>query len=248
MITELVKTENIGSTFKILSVELAEIRNAVAANIGQSGLSIRDFEHIKMPAGGGTAWTVQGLDGEEVVKELTGIIVGHRDTRRYWSVPMEVSDGRTPPDCYSMDATTGIGNPGGECSKCPLAQFGSGSRGTGQACKQVRELFIIRAENLLPEIVNLPPASVSSAQQYLTRLASKGMPCYSVLTKLTLEKTKNSQGIVYSRAVVTLGGRLTPEAAERAKQYAAMIAPFLRSTPVLTTAHPLVAITDGEVV
>jgi hypothetical protein len=236
------------SPFVIFQTELTEIREAVTTNVGESGLTAGDFERIKVPAGGGTAWSVQGLDGEEIVKELSGIIVAWRDTRAYWSVPMEESDGNMPPDCYSMDARTGTGKPGGDCHKCPLAQFGSDAKGEGQACKLIRQLFLVREDNLLPEIVNLPPSSVKPARQYFLRLASKGVPCYAVITKLALEKTKNGQGIVYSKAALTSGGRLTPEQAQRAKQYAAMIDPFLKSTPAIPTAHEVAEPADGEVV
>jgi len=43
----------------------------------------------------------------------------------YWSVPMEQSEGNMPPDCYSLDARTGIGKPGGDCHACPFAEFRS---------------------------------------------------------------------------------------------------------------------------
>ena len=109
-------------------------------------------------------------------------------------------------------------------------------------------MFLIREDNLLPEIVNLPPSSVKPARQYLLRLSSKGVPCYSVITKLALEKTKNGQGIVYSKAAMTLGGRLTPEQAQRAKQYATMIDPFLKSTPAIPMADDLAETAAGEVV
>ena len=39
------------------------------------------------------------------------------------------------------------------------------------------------------------------------------------------------QGIVYSKAMFTSGGRLTPEQTARVKEYAAMIQPFLESAP-----------------
>lgn len=199
------------SPFVVFQTPVAEIRDAVAANLGDSGMSATDFERIKIPAGGGTAWTLQTLDGEEMVKELTGIIVAWRDTRAYWSVPLEQSDGNMPPDCYSLDARTGTGKPGGDCHKCPFAQFGSDPKGEGQACKLVRQLFFVREENLLPEIVSLPASSVKPARQYFMWLASKAVPCYSLITKIGLEKTKNAQGIVYSRATFTSGGRLSPE-------------------------------------
>jgi hypothetical protein len=233
MAKELVKKETAVAPFVIFNTKLEQIREAMEANVGDGGLTAGDFDRIKVPAGGGTAWTIQGLDGEEILKEVAGIVVAWRDTRAYWSVPMEQSEGNMPPDCYSLDARTGTGKPGGDCHKCPLAQFGSDAGGPGQACKLVRQLFLIREENLLPETVNLPPSSIKPARQYFLRLASKGVPCYSVITRIGLEKTRNAQGIVYSRATFASGGRLTPEQARRAKEYAAMIDPFLRAAPVV---------------
>ena len=61
------------------------------------------------------------------------------------------------------------------------------------------------------------------------RLASKAVPCYSVITKIGLEKTKNAQGSSTAKATFTSGGRLTPEQTQRVKEYAAMIDPFLKS-------------------
>src|ERR1039458_2016894 len=108
-----VKKETALSPFVIFQTEIAEIREAMNVNVGDTGPPSGDLERIKIPAGGGTAWTIQGLDGEEMVKELSGIILAWRDTRAYWSVPMEESDGNMPPDCFSLDARTGEGEPGG---------------------------------------------------------------------------------------------------------------------------------------
>jgi hypothetical protein len=246
---ELVKKETAISPFVIFKTEIAEIREAMNANLGDAGLTAGDFERIKVPAGGGTAWTTQGLDGEELVKELSGIIIAWRDSRAYWSVPMEESDGNMPPDCYSLDARTGTGKPGGDCHQCALAEFGSDPKSEGQACKLIRQLFLIREDNLLPEVVNLPPTSLKPARQYFLRLASKGVPCYSVITKIALEKTKNAQGIAYAKAALTSGGRLTPEQAQRAKDYAAMIDPFLKSAPPVPIAKDAPdGHADGEVI
>jgi hypothetical protein len=245
---EAVKKETAISPFVIFNTEIADIREAMNVNVGDGGLNATDLERIKIPAGGGTAWTIQGLDGEEMLKELSGIIIAWRDTRAYWSVPMEESDGNMPPDCCSLDARTGEGEPGGNCHKCPNAEFGSGSKGEGQACKLVRQLFLVREDNLLPEIVHLPPSSLKPARQYFLRLASKGVPCYSVITKIGLEKTKNGQGIVYAKAALTSGGRLTPDQTKRAKDYAAMIDPFLKAAPAVPVAKDVAERAEGEVV
>ena len=73
------------------------------------------------------------------------------------------------------------------------------------------------------------------------------MPCYSVITKLALEKTKNTQGIVYAKAALTSGGRLTPEQTQRAKEYAALIDPFLKAAPPVPPVKKA-AEAEGEVV
>ena len=243
---ELVKKEAGVSPFVIFETPVQEIHDAVAANLGDDKPSASDFERIKIPAGGGTAWTTQTLDGEELVKELTGIIVAWRDTRAYWSVPMEQSDGNSAPDCYSLDARTGNGTPGGDCLKCELSRFGS--KGEPPACKQVRQLFLVREDNLLPEIVSLPPSSIKPARQYFMRLASKAVPCFSLITKISLEKTKNAQGIVYSRAVFTSGGRLTEEQSTRVKEYSSMIRPYLDAAPSAPKAADVSQETEGEVI
>ncbi len=246
---EIVKknSETAVSPFVMFGTPITDIRDAVIANLGEGEMNAANFERIKVPAGGGTAWTVQGLDGEEIEKELAGIIVAWRDTRAYWSVPMEQSDGNMPPDCYSLDARTGVGKPGIECHKCEFAKFGSGPKGEGQACKLVRQLFLLREENLLPEIVSLPPSSIKPARQFFMRLASKAAPCYSLVTKIGLEKTKNAQGIVYSKATFTSGGRLTPEQTARVKEYAAMVQPFLAAAPSAPTAKDIHN-SEGEVI
>lgn len=74
------------------------------------------------------------------------------------------------------------------------------------------------------------------------------MPCYSVITRLALEKTKNAQGIVYAKAALTSGGRLTPEQTQRAKEYAALIDPFLKATPPVHAAKDVAEAVEGEVV
>ena len=240
-------TPEAANPFVVFQMPVSEIRDAVAANLGGNGMSATDFERIKIPAGGGTAWTLQTLDGEEMVKELSGIIVAWRDTRAYWSVSMDQSEGNLPPDCSSIDARTGVGKPGGDCFTCPFAQFGSDTKGEGQACKLVRQLFFVREENLLPEIVSLPASSVKAARQYFMRLASKAVPCHSVITRISLEKTKNAQGIVYSRATFASGGRLTPEQAARIREYAGILKPLLESTSSTPVARD-VEENDGEVI
>ena len=142
---------------------------------------------------------------------------------------MGESDANSPPNCSSLDAYTGIGEPGGNCRSCRYAQFGTGANGEGQACKLVRQLFFLRQDAVLPVAVNLPPSSLKPVRQYFMRLVARGLPCYSLITKIGLEKTQNARSIVYSRATFTAGDQLSAEQTERVKAYADLLKPLLAS-------------------
>ena len=222
------------SPFVIFQMPITKIREAVTANLGEKMSAVEDLQWAFAcnPAGGGTAWALQNLDGE---KTGDGALRHYSWLARY-EIVLErtdglIQEGNAPPDCASVDACVGVGKPGGDCGACRFAQFGSGPNGEGQACKQVRQLFFLRQENVLPEIVNLPPSSLKPVRQYLMRLAARALPCYSLITRIGLERAQNPRGITYSRATFTAGDSLLPDESERAKAYATMLKPFLASVP-----------------
>jgi len=212
--------------------DLNTINAAISTNIGSGGLSEFDLPRIKMPAGGGLQWAVPTLEGEAMEPSIEGVIVLARDTRAYYSQPISETGGSQPPDCWSADGATGCGKPGGACLACPLAQYGSAPGGRGQACKQIKQLFVLRGSLLLPEVVTLPPTSLKAAKQYLLKLTSQGVPYYAVVTRIGLERTKNAQGIAYSRAVLAFVRRLAPEEVERAREYHEMLKPLVQRMTV----------------
>jgi hypothetical protein len=212
--------------------DLDTINTALSTNIGAGGLSEFDLPRIKMPAGGGLQWIVPTLEGESSEPYVEGVIVLARDTRAYYARPIAESGGGQPPDCSSADAITGTGDPGGACMACPLSKYGSATGGGGQACKQMKQLFVLRGAQLLPEVVTLPPTSLRAAKHYMLKLTSQGMPYYAVVTKIGLERTKNSQGIAYSRATFAFVRRLTQAECERARQYHEMLKPLVQRMAV----------------
>lgn len=194
---------------------LAEIRKTLDANVGPRGLNEQQLEKIRFPTGGNIMWMVPGLDGEEPLKELVGIIVGWRDVRLYWRTPYaERGKQKTPPDCASQDGFFGVGDPGGECASCPLAKYGSDPKGgRAQACKQVRQLLLLREQHVLPEVVNIPPTSHKAAQKYFLRLGMMQIPYWGLVSHLRLDRTQNLDGVDFARVNFIAGLRLT--AAER---------------------------------
>jgi len=211
---------------------LDAIQTALSTNIGAGGLSEFDLPRIKMPAGGGLQWAVPTLEGEAMEPALEGVIVLARDTRAYYPQPISETGGGQPPNCWSADGTIGAGKPGGACLGCPLARWDSAPDGRGQACKQIKQLFVVRGSVLLPEVVTLPPTSLKAARQYLLKLAAQGLPYYAVVTRIGLERTKNAQGIAYSRAVFRFVRRLAPEEVERARDYHEMLKPLVQRMAV----------------
>jgi hypothetical protein len=215
MAKELAKREAV--TFLVLEKGMEAIQK-IKANLEGEDLNPRDLDRVSIPAGGGVNWCVPTLEGEINTPEIIGVIVGIKNCRAYW--PGDFAGGGDPPDCVSEDNVTGVGEPGGACHQCPLAEFGSDSRGKGQACKQIKRVFVVPAKSLLPMVVQLPPTSLEPCRKFVTRLGSEFLGYRDVVTRIALSKEKSGDGIAYSKAVFTMEGRLDPVQADFFEKYA----------------------------
>lgn len=202
--------------YAILAESPENMRAVITDNLGSGNLSPFDLEQIRVPAGGGTLWERTSFDDPEAdkdgnvqVKEIQGVVVYFRDMRSWWGVSFDQKEGTgAPPDCQSQDNIHGAGkfgvgsegNPSGLCSSCPKSQWKSDRRGgPGQDCSQIRTMFLIEPQGLLPLVVRIPPTSVKECRKYFIGLASKGIPYWAVITRMSLFKDKNATGIVYSK-------------------------------------------------
>ena len=174
-----------------------------------SGMDV-SFDRVTIPAAGSTAFELPGeMPGEtEAAKEFTGVILYHHPMFTYYRE--RFTGGNNAPDCGSYDGVTGTGNPGGSCGHCPLNQFGSGENG-GKACKNKRRIYILREGELIPILLTLPSGSMRDFSVYVKRLLAKGKKSSSVVTKFSLQKATNANGIVYSKAQFAVDRALTPE-------------------------------------
>lgn len=217
-----------------LNHSTAEIQSIVADNLAGQDVGEFDLPRVVMPAGGGSRWEIPGLSGTTSEEDLTGILVYTKQTRAYWKSKDATGD---PPQCSSRDGLAGIGDPGGECRTCQLAQFGSDG-GRGQACKQQAMWFLLREDSFLPVVLGLPPTSLKAAKQYMLALAGAGIRFNQVVTVVGLEKDKNPDGQAYSRAVPRLGARLDDDTATRARAYADLLKPIFEATAPADTTAP----------
>ena len=218
-------------TFMALQSDATNVLQTIKENIGNDRITDRDLDRIVVPLGGGLNWTVPTLEGEDSEKSLDGIIVHWTAPRAYWATGMDVG-GNTPPDCSSHDGEIGYGNPGGDCFICPLNQWGSAEGGSGKACKEKRMLFLLRASDLLPIVIQAPSTSIQPIKKYLLRLASQGLPYWSVLTSLSLEKGSNGAGIAFSRISPKSAGPIPEEQRGILAEYVQAIKPIIGNTGI----------------
>ncbi len=222
--------------YRALSASEEEIQeNIEIIRDNQAGqpLSDRDLGRVTIPPQGMTKWVISGVGGDQYVDAIEGVVVHIGTPRAYWSKSME-EDGRTPPDCSSPDGITGIAAPGGgvdwttrKCIDCPFNVFGTSRTGsqTGKACKEQRLLYVLRPENFLPMVVQVPVTSIPAVTKYVTQLSTIPKSYKRVHTSLTLEKVDGPPP--YSRIVVQLAGDVDKETAPKLKQYVDNVTPLL---------------------
>jgi len=129
----------------------------ISENLKHQQLSPAMFDVVKSPSGGTTAFTVPGLSGDEIQKDITGIILDYTTPRAYWDTPDPVEG--TPPICFSNDSVVSF--EGQPCSQCQFNDFGSknGGETNAKACKESVCLFLLRQDNIMPLIVRVPVSS-----------------------------------------------------------------------------------------
>lgn len=209
----------------------AEMAAILQDNLGGQGLTARDLDRVTVPAGGATVWQVPGAEKVENTETIEGIIVDIKPSRAYWA---DLNATGTPPDCWSLDMVNGLGsmqrgsaqNPEGFCATCPYDLFGSGKDGRGKACKERKEVYLVRPQDTLPVVVQVPVTSMRALGRYAVGLASgkldRGKPhrLSGVITRLALDQEVSAGKQKYSVIVPSFAGALAPEQAARMAAYA----------------------------
>lgn len=214
MATNLKKTDdNTLAMFELpaLSTNLKEL---VAEEL--DGLGTIPFDVVKFPSGGGLVFEVptEDPDQPDTVKDITGVILFHHPTNAYWEKDISESENKNP-DCVSYDGHVGVKAATGEacdCADCPLNQYGTAKKGSGKACKNAHRIFLLRSGDPLPMIINIPPTSLKEMKRYFVKsVVARGQKSFQVITRITLKKAQNADGISYSTAVFTRVGDIPTE-------------------------------------
>ena len=135
------------------------------------GLQMMSFQRVKIPAGGALQFEIptEDPDNPDYARTLEGVILYNHSAYTLWPEGSEY-DEDTKPLCSSVDGKTGIGEPGGACATCPMNAYGSArDGGRGKACKNMRDIYLLRSGEYMPLQISLPPTSIKPFKEFLNR-------------------------------------------------------------------------------
>jgi len=213
-VIQMPKTKTTAITTAVLTPEPGRISlpanalDIINENLKNRPLSRQSIDVIKAPSGGTIAFTVPCLTGDDIQKELVGVILDYTTPRAYWETPDPIEG--TPPTCYSLDSI--VSHNGQPCSRCMYNEFGSKEGDSNaKACKEATELYLLRQDSIMPVIVRIPVSSKTIFQKYMTRLVSSMIPVCGVITKITLEKSTSRAGQPYAKYIFEAVDTLSEE-------------------------------------
>lgn len=249
------KTQELATVqqYAVMEVAPREIAEMLLETSGGQTISPFDLDLIKVPSGQGTAmWAVQTLDGEDAVKTIDGIMILTRTIRSWWESSIDETGGGSAPDCSSQDGQVGIGAPKGhpdfkegnyevrydgegeeirrgrfDCARCPLADFGTDTRGRGQACKQNLLVFMVRPESVLPMVIKVPPSSIRVMRNFIRSMMGLGIKPFGAVISLGLKKVTRGGSPAYFEIEPKIVQRLSAEELEKVRQLRDSVLPVL---------------------
>ena len=159
------------------------------------------MQRVKIPGGGNLQFEIRGDDPDnpDYERKLVGVILYHHFANAYWPEGSEYDD-NVPPFCQSFDGKQGYGEPGGVCAACAFNQFGSTANGSGKACKNMRQIYLLRSGEYLPLQLSLPPTSLRPFNDFMNlAFVARRRPSYSAIVEIGLKRAE-SGGYTYSVA------------------------------------------------
>lgn len=189
------------------------------------GVGMFQLTQLRLPSGGGMAWTVDTLEGPTAIagKDMEVIIGGMRAGLKKWWRSAFGEGESGPPNCQSVDGMTGYGVNSLEdglatqhdCITCPWNKFGSARKGgNGKDCSDFMVAMVFREGCSLPDVLNIPASSLKTWQSYIVKLTNAGKSPWAVVTRLAME-TKSEGALKWSILTPQYVRDLSPEESAR---------------------------------
>lgn len=162
--------------------------------------NLESIENFKVPRIKATP-TGLALNEEDEVTELEGTLIHTKRVNVYYESIFDPSKVE-PPTCSSLDGKVPEASSPkiqhATCDGCPKAQYGSSPRGKGKACRNIKPVFLLLGEGIMPRQLNVTPTSLKAANAYLMDLAERGIAYRKVRTLIKFEKKdkKDTYGVL----------------------------------------------------
>lgn len=223
--------------YDVVAEGVDAIRSIIQANVGDMS-NLNEFSLPRAINGSGSSnrFEIPGLgDESEMVSEIEGIIVFHTPARAYFEKSYEETGGGEQPDCRSNDGIHGVGDPGGLCPKCQLAQFTKNSDGTTERprCDLMKRLFILRPGEIMPTMFNAKAGNVGQCERYMFNLSVKGRLKFNhCITKLTVSKDKYKNGRDWMKWNFSMLSKLPGEICQQMDAFHEFLGPIVRDIEI----------------
>lgn len=193
------------------------ISNDALSFFDEVGGGAENLEHLKNPfiqiSTQGSRYKVAGeLINEDGVK-FAGHVMRIANVRAYYKEPYDAAK-PTPPDCGSIGGVVpdamSKAKQASTCAVCPHSKWGTsvdakGNPSRGKACKEVQRLVLHVQGIEFPCLLNFPPTSQKSLEQFLKLCSTlpgtqKGVPAWAVEAEFGFEAASYPQPrVVFSR-------------------------------------------------
>ncbi|MBE9570095.1 MAG: hypothetical protein IMF11_05685 [Proteobacteria bacterium] len=133
-----------------------------------------------------------------------GIILDMNRTNAYWPESYDDTGGGVPPMCSSLNGVVPeagaeeVQSPSNSCFDCPQNKYGTGNKGKGKACKNMKRVHILLQGSMMPYRLTVPPTNLKAVDLYVSLLTSQGIPYQLVMTEFSLRTASNKDGVEYS--------------------------------------------------
>ncbi len=192
-------------------------------------ITANDFRRITTPKT--AVWEIPDSnepDGIRLEKTIEGVPIFWKMSRAYYPGKF----GESPiPACYSVDAKTGIGNPGGECASCPLAKFGDNDE--TPECRLRTEVYLLTPGSILPTVLVFSPANNKAWSDFKREVFhTRYLPLHRAMVSFGLTPEKSSNKLEYMRITPRFLGAIPDDYSEQLLAFKrSLTAALLRENP-----------------
>jgi hypothetical protein len=233
-----------------MATAIATVGNFTGLSASGQGFRWSDAAQVKIPGGGVTKWSWSTILGDQVVNEITGVIVAlsevqhdlwpHQGQASEKSSPyMRSHDGKTAYivgkdsgdlNLKEIEAARIEGTDGYRCSHMSYFQWEKqGERNIPPRANATSVVGILRPGESAPLFIRLSKTSSPKVQEYARQLRMSGVQPYQVITSLGLEKIAGPKAS-YSRVVPKFVERAPEEMFAAFREYFDSVSPQLRGS------------------